>query len=134
LVARLEERKLTPEQVQGLQEFAAEIAKKLELADGNFADRKQVVEMLDVHGTLAIVDDLKVLDAQCMLGDKKLPIVNTNSPVRAGRTPASRRLNCGSARNHTLRCARLTPAPPQARVSPGRGHCPPPTSPACEMV
>ena len=90
LSARLEERKMTPERIRDLQEFAAEIAKKLELADNNFAARKQVVELLDVHGTLAIVADQKIFDAQCLFGDTKLPIVNTNSPAHAGRTPASR--------------------------------------------
>ncbi|MCX6029434.1 MAG: recombinase family protein [Chloroflexi bacterium] len=90
LALRLEAQTLTPERIQGLQSFAAKVGEKLVLADSSLQARKQIIEMLDVRGTLSIEEDQKVVYARCILGARDLPITNTTSPARAGRTPAAR--------------------------------------------
>jgi site-specific DNA recombinase len=74
LAVQIEERTLTGEQVQTLQEFAARVAEGLADADGDFATRRGIIEDLDVCVTLAVEGGQKVVYARCMLGKDVLPI------------------------------------------------------------
>ena len=69
LAAQIAERTLTREQVQTLQDFAAQVAEGLEDADADLETRCGIVEDLDVWATLAVEDGQKVVYARCMLGE-----------------------------------------------------------------
>lgn len=72
LTERLDAAALTQERVAGLEQFAAEIQKHLDYADGDFAKRHWLVETLDVTAVYRKVDGEKILDAQCIIGEKAL--------------------------------------------------------------
>jgi predicted component of type VI protein secretion system len=68
LMAKLEARTLTREQIRNLQDFAAEMAKGFDLADQDYATRRRVIEAVDVQGRLAVEDGQKVVHVSCVLG------------------------------------------------------------------
>jgi len=72
LLAQLQARTLTEEQVQGLQAFAAQVGEGLADADEDFDFRRFVVDTLDVTATLAVEGEEKVAYARCVLGDEEL--------------------------------------------------------------
>jgi site-specific DNA recombinase len=74
LLARLESHTLSDEQIQSLQDFAAEVAEGLAAAEEDFETRRQVIEALDVRVTLAVEDDQKVIYVRCVLGEIDMPI------------------------------------------------------------
>ena len=74
LLARLESRTLSDEQIQSLHEFAAEVAEGLAAAEEDFETRRQVIEALDVRATLAVEDDQKVIYVRCVLGETDMPV------------------------------------------------------------
>jgi site-specific DNA recombinase len=67
MVAQLQARILSQDQIQGIQQFAAEIAEGLEVADSQFEARRRLIEMLDVQVTLVEEDGTKVAYARCAL-------------------------------------------------------------------
>ena len=79
LAAQLEAQTFTDEQVQTITEFAQQVARGLETVDQDFADRRHVVEMLDVRATLAVEDGEKVVYAWCMVGEGALSVASTSS-------------------------------------------------------
>ncbi|MFZ5919316.1 MAG: recombinase family protein [Chloroflexota bacterium] len=70
LLADLEARALSKEQVRSIQEFAAEIARGLGAAEQDFARRRRIIELLDVRATLAHENGEKVIYASCLFGGK----------------------------------------------------------------
>jgi site-specific DNA recombinase len=82
LLAQLQARTLTEEQVQGLQAFAAQVGEGLADADADFDFRRFVVDTLDVTATLAVEDEEKVVYARCVLGDEGLCL--SSQAIRPG--------------------------------------------------
>jgi site-specific DNA recombinase len=82
LAASLEAVTLTGEQIQTIQDFAAEVRGGLESAD--FATRRGVIELLNVTVTLAVEDGVKVVYPRCMLpgGRKVLSIDQYHNTTR----------------------------------------------------
>ncbi len=72
LVARLNTRVLTEQQVQTLHEFAARFAENVSQADEDFSMRRRAVEVLDLRGRLEMKDGEKVIHVWCILGDEVL--------------------------------------------------------------
>ncbi len=81
LVAHLQKRTLTPGQIRSLQGFAAKASRGLNLANADFAEKRRVIEDLDVRVTLAVENGQKVAHVSCILR----PIEETLS-VGSGRT------------------------------------------------
>jgi SMC interacting uncharacterized protein involved in chromosome segregation len=69
LVAHLEARELSMEQIETIQEFAARVTENLEAMRDDFEMKRRLVEELDVHVTLAVEDGQKVVYARCLLGE-----------------------------------------------------------------
>jgi site-specific DNA recombinase len=74
LAATVEAQTVTQEQMQTLQDFAADVAEGLEAAEADFQTRRCIIEALDVQATLAVEDGQKVVYVRCVLGKKLLPI------------------------------------------------------------
>jgi hypothetical protein len=70
LVARLETRALSVEQIQTIQEFAAKVGKNLDAIDDDFDAKRQIIEELDVQATLVVENDERVVYARCILGEQ----------------------------------------------------------------
>jgi len=69
LVAQLEARTFTPKQIRSLQEFAANVARGLTLADVSFQTQRRIIEDLDVRVTLTIEDGQQVAHVSCLISD-----------------------------------------------------------------
>jgi hypothetical protein len=69
LVAHLEARQPSAEQIQTLQEFAAEVSENLEAMDGDFDAMRRLIEAMDVQVTLAVEDGSKVVFGRCIVGE-----------------------------------------------------------------
>lgn len=79
LVAHLEAETLTAEQIQALEEFASQVADGLESADQSIDARRQILEILDTHATLAIEDGQKVVYARCALKKESTRLLSANT-------------------------------------------------------
>jgi hypothetical protein len=66
LIAGLEAQSLTPDQIQTIQDYTAEVGDGLKIAEDDFATRRRVMEALDVSATLAVENDERVVYAQCL--------------------------------------------------------------------
>ena len=75
LARQIETRTLTGEQIRGIQDFAAQVAKGLDVIQESFEARRRVIELLDVQATLTIEDGQKVAHVRCALGDDSLLVV-----------------------------------------------------------
>jgi hypothetical protein len=69
LVAHLETRVLSVEQIQTLQEFAAKVGKNLDAMDSDFGAKRRLMDDLDVQVTLGMKDGQKWIFASCMIGE-----------------------------------------------------------------
>jgi len=87
LVAHLEARTLTSEQIQSVQDFAARVADGLPAFDGDFGARRRLFAILDVRAKLAREGKERVVYASCLFGESALPVETTPSMrfVRAKR-------------------------------------------------
>jgi site-specific DNA recombinase len=74
LLAHLELRTLTGEQIETLCGFAMEVAQGFAAADEDFQTRRRVIETLDVRAILAVEDAQKIVYITCILGDISLPV------------------------------------------------------------
>ncbi len=63
----IEVKTITEEQKLGIQEFAADVALGLDVADEDFATKRRLVELLDVAVTLTVEDGEKVAYLRCSL-------------------------------------------------------------------
>ena len=90
LVAHLEAQTLTEEQLRTLQDFASQVSTALAAAEANFAARRQLIEMLNVEGTLALEEGEKVVYVRCLLtgsdnGPDRLQLLSGNTATRKRR-------------------------------------------------
>ncbi len=76
LTAQLKAHTLSHEQMSSLQGFAVRVAEGLEQADGSFEARRQIIEIMDVRGTLAVEEGEMVAYVRCLLGDNTVSIAN----------------------------------------------------------
>ena len=67
LATHLKAQTLTEEQIRTLQDFAGQVSTALAAAEANFAVRRQLIEMLNVEGTLALEEGEKVVYVRCLL-------------------------------------------------------------------
>jgi site-specific DNA recombinase len=77
LVAFVEARTLSDEQIQSIQAFASEVAAGLSLAEADPDVQRRIIEQLDVQATLAIEDGQKVVYVRWLLDEfTTLPIAH----------------------------------------------------------
>jgi len=81
LLAQLEARTLTPDQMQSLLEFTAKVSRGLELADASFKTRRRVIEELDVQAGLTVEDGQKVAYGSCIVHPENERLVCELHPV-----------------------------------------------------
>ena len=79
ITSNLQIQHITPEQIAGIKEFTAEVAKGLKLAEGDFQTRRRIIEVLDVRVTLSVEDDQQVAYVKCIFGDDSLLIESRNT-------------------------------------------------------
>ena len=83
LVAHLEARSLSVEQIETIRDFAAKIGENLEAMDGYFNGMRGLIEVLDVQVTLTVEDGEKVAYARCIFAQESWPVSTTTSrPMR----------------------------------------------------
>jgi len=82
---------LSDEQIEDIEAFCAQVREGLENA--TFEQKRQLIDMLDVRGKLAIENDEKVVYVKCFLGQQLLSVARTSPSLNIGvtRTP-----NCAS--------------------------------------
>lgn len=93
LEEQLSANEITDEQIATIEEFASCIAEGLQ--DLAFKDKRRVINLLDVQGTLTIEEGQKVVYVRCTVGEKTLDIASTPSGAGngggSGGGPAPRR-------------------------------------------
>jgi site-specific DNA recombinase len=112
LTTVLKARMLTRSQVQTIQEFAAEIANTLDIADASFEARRRVIEMVNVQATLAVEGEEKVVHVRGCLGKDDLSFEKTTTQSR---TPANITRWSGRRRRSTNGCPATARPSPSAR-------------------
>jgi hypothetical protein len=90
LATHLKAQILTEEQIRTLQDFAGQVSTALAAAEANFAARRQLIEMLNVEGTLALEEDEKVVYVRCLLtgpdiGPDRLQLLSSSTATRRRR-------------------------------------------------
>jgi site-specific DNA recombinase len=73
---------LSDEQILDIEDYCAQIRQRLECT--TFEQKRQVIDMLDVRGTLAIENEEKVVYVKCILGQQLLSVART-SPLSSCR-------------------------------------------------
>lgn len=79
LTTQVEATALTQEQIQSIKEFAFQVTNGLELVDSNFETRQKIVDLLDVHATLAFEKEQRVIYLQCKIGTTQTLITSTTT-------------------------------------------------------
>jgi hypothetical protein len=87
MMAHLEARIITSEQVQTIEEFAARVKSGLDLANDDFELQLQVVEMLDIQVTLAIENEEYIAYVQCLVDEDRLLIKSNHSEMDSLQKP-----------------------------------------------
>jgi len=77
LTAKLQQRALTDEQVESIEDFLAKVARAFEKADESFETRRRVVEMLDVQVELESVDDAYRIYIECHAGEESVSVASS---------------------------------------------------------
>ena len=115
LIAQVEARTLTDDQLQDIEDFAARIAGGLEGEIGDFETKRAILEALDVKAALTVEDGEQVAYAYCLSYGDVLSIKPTTSR-RCGHNSVGHHLNKdsdGSIEPITLvRCGPQPPPPP----------------------
>ncbi len=79
LVKQLARRELSKEQAQQIiDKFAKKVDKGLFYTEANFDTCRQLIEILNLEGTLAIEEGQKVVYIRCIFGDIVLPVLNVD--------------------------------------------------------
>jgi len=97
LASHLQTTTVTIEQIAGIEAFCAKIREGLDIA--TFEQKRQVIDMLDVRGKLAIENDEKVVYVKCILGQQLLSVART-SPLSS----------TGVTATHTCACPLMAPS------------------------
>jgi hypothetical protein len=79
LVASLEQRTITDEQIESVERFIAKAAECVARAEDDFEAQRHVLEMMDTEVTLTVEDEQKIAHFRGIAGDKKLPVVPMRS-------------------------------------------------------
>ncbi|MCC7448881.1 MAG: hypothetical protein IT324_15800 [Anaerolineae bacterium] len=82
--ARLEVSALSDEQVAEIEAFCAEVRDGLEYA--TFEDKQRYLELLDVHGTVAVEHNERVIYITCRLGKQRVVLIPTLPSSNTGAT------------------------------------------------
>ena len=77
LIDALDVTTFTPDQIEGIREFAANVADGLGAADKDFKMRKRIVELLNITGTLTEENGEQILYARCIFGQDVLSVETT---------------------------------------------------------
>ena len=97
LAAKLQQRALTDQQVESIEDFLAKVAKAFEKAEESFETRHRVVEMLDVQVELELVDDAYQIYIECHAGEESVSVASS-TPRGGGLATAGRRARpCSSS-------------------------------------
>ena len=75
VLARLEISALSDKQVAEIEAFCSEVRQGLEYA--TFEDKQRYLELLDVHGTVVVENDERVVYISCRLGKQRLVLAAT---------------------------------------------------------
>ena len=81
-LSRLEIYALSDEQVAEIEAFCAEVCDGLEYA--TFEDKQRYLQLLDLHGTVAVEDDERVVYISCRLGKQRLVLAATSPLSNTG--------------------------------------------------
>jgi len=87
----LRETILSDEQILDIEAYCTEIRQNLECT--TFKQKRQIIDMLDVRGTLAIENDEKVVYVKCILGQQLLSVARTSPLSNIGEILT---MNCAS--------------------------------------
>jgi hypothetical protein len=87
LATQLEAHIITNEQIQTIEDFAAQVKQGLEAAEDNFETRLRLADMLDVQMTLAIENGEYVAYVQCLVDEARLLVVSNHTGTDSLRTP-----------------------------------------------
>ena len=69
LTAKLEAASLTDQQLTSFDALVTQVGKGLHIARQGFSDRRQIVEILDVTGTVSVEEGQQFVDARAVVGD-----------------------------------------------------------------
>ena len=94
LMEAIQERILTPDQIQNIHAFAAEIRGGLQFAETDNAAKKEIIETLDVRVTLSVEDGEKIVSVECILGEENLGAVSTSKCSDRGRKSSRLQRRC----------------------------------------
>ena len=75
VLARLEISALSNQQVAEIEAFCSEVHEGLEYA--TFEDKQRYLELLNVHGTVAVENDERVIYITCRLGKQRVVLIPT---------------------------------------------------------
>ena len=67
---------LSDQQIEDIQTICAEVG--IQLENTTFEQKRQIIDMLDVRGTLAIEDEEKVVYVKCVIGQQLLSVARTS--------------------------------------------------------
>jgi chromosome segregation ATPase len=100
IAKQVETQVLSPEQVETLKRFSEQVAQDLNIADEDFAVRREIIELLDVTAELMKEGEEMVLYAHCIVGGRTLWLKDTATcdnywsthlrPTRASRAESVR--------------------------------------------
>jgi hypothetical protein len=74
LIDAINERVVTPEQIDIIHEFAARVGEGLENSEGDFAAKKAIIDLLDVRVILTVENGEKIIYAECALGEEEFNV------------------------------------------------------------
>jgi site-specific DNA recombinase len=72
LLENIQEKELTPKQIENIFEFAEQIKEGLEHANNSFRAKREIIEALDVHVIITVEGKEKIVYAECVLGETSL--------------------------------------------------------------
>jgi len=75
----IETQELSEAKIRTVLKLREAVSAGIEKAGDNFEKRREVIEILNITGALSVIDGEKVLDVQCVVGDARLPVVNTTT-------------------------------------------------------
>ena len=79
--AYVEANAMTEGQIRDLQDFVTEAGKGMARADAVFAERRRIIDLLEVTGVFGVEDGRDVVDVTCVLtiGDQRLRLLSNDS-------------------------------------------------------
>ena len=84
LEVRINATTYSDEDIATLEAFCATIKTKLNIA--TFADKRHILDLLDVRGTLAIENGERIIYVQCLIAPQPVSLVLTSHSLNTGAT------------------------------------------------